>query len=116
MAEKSFQSSMQRKDSQKMKTENDKSALTIEMMEDDERRGGCLLTVALLDVLGPPHHGVGLPVPDAGDGLLGRLLRPGQLVVGAVVGDGVPQLPPLVRPRHVHAHHLGRPFHTTLPL
>ena len=94
-----------------MKTENNKSALTIEMME--ERR---LLTVALLDVLGPPHHGVGLPVPDAGDGLLGRLLHPGQLVVGAAVGDGVPQLPPLVRPRHVHAHHLGRPLHTTLPL
>ena len=44
MAEKSFQSSMQRKDSQKMKTENDKSALTIEMMEDvggEEAAHGC---------------------------------------------------------------------------
>ena len=60
------------------------------------------LTVAVVNVLRPPHHRVRLPVPDTADLLLLQLLHPGDLVVRAVVDDLVTQLPLLVRPVYVH--------------
>ena len=55
------------------------------------------LTVTLEKVLRPPHHGVGLSVPDAGHHLPLQPLLPGHLGAGAVVDDAVPQRPPPVR-------------------
>ena len=55
------------------------------------------LTVALLEVLRPPHHGVGLTVPDTAHHLPLQPLLPGHLRVGAVVDDAVPQCPPPVQ-------------------
>jgi len=74
------------------------------------------LTVTLMEVLRPPHHGVLLSVPDTGHHLLLQLLLPGQLGAGAGVEDGVPQLPLPVRPVHVHPHPGPGPLPPTPPL
>ena len=74
------------------------------------------LTIAVVDILWPPHHGVRLPVPDTADHLLLQLLHPGELVVGAVEHDLVAQLPLLVRPVDVHPLPRGRYLQTALSL
>ena len=80
--------------------------------EETEQR----LTVAVVNILWPPHHGVGLPVPDTAHHLLLQLLHPGELVVGAVVHDLIPQLPLLVRPVYVHPLPGWRDLQTALSL
>ena len=81
-----------------------------------DREVGLILTVAVVEVLRPPEHGVGLPVPDAGHHLLLQTGGPGQLVVGAVVHDLVPQVPLLERPVNVHPLPSSRAVQPTLPL
>ena len=79
-------------------------------------QSGLILTVAVVEVLRPPHHGVGLPVPDAGHHLLLEAVHPGQLVVGTVEDDLVPQLPLLKRPVDVHPLPGGGAVQATPPL
>ena len=79
-------------------------------------QSGLILTVAVVEVLGPPEHGVGLPVPDTAHHLLLQAGGPGQLVVGAVEDDLVPQLPLLERPVNVHPFPGGGTLQPTLPL